>query len=361
MSKVLLPVVLGLWASTGLAQQVGLVLKLSTERFSDPLPLKALMANDLAQASPRGDHNLIYLRDEVRLGARWKAGDLSVIVRQSATLVANEGAVVVIKDLSTPGGPPASYDQRVKLHMVGFVGAGLAFDSEGLLPVDRWGWQAGVQVLSLRRYVARDLEGQASYDAASRIYGLQARSTYVDDRLTFPFQQTFDSSGLGVLFSGGLRWRATDQLSLSWRVDDLGRLQWSGLPQDDMVLSTNTSQVDGDGYLVYRPLINGHYRQNRYTAKSVATWTVGGEWGFSPSWTAVGQLRRVDGFNRALPYTGVRWVSGRWQASAGWLWHERALSLGASHGPWQLAVSGDRLDAGAHARMVSLRWAGTLD
>ena len=348
-------------SSMATAQQIAPVLTVSTERFSDPLPLKALLNNDLSRAAPRGDHNLIYLRDEARLGARWSHGVLTALVRQSATLVANEGAVSVIQDVSTPGAPAQSYDRPVKLRMSGFVGAGLAFDKAGVLSNGRWTWQSGVQVLSLRRFIARDLAGRAAFDEASGSYTLEAQSGHADDRLRFPFQRPFDSTGWGLLFSGGLNWQASDQARLSLSVEDLGRLQWSGLPQDDMSVSTNTSQVDQDGYLVYRPLVSGRYSQERYTTKSVATWRAGIEWRWAPAWHAVVNVRRVDGFARLLPYTGAQWASGAWRASAGWLWHERAFSLGGSYGAWQLALAADRLDASAHARTVSLHWTGTVD
>lgn len=343
------------------AQRVAPVLTVSSERFSDPLPLQALWRDDLARAVPRGDHNLIYLRDEVRLGARWSSGVLSAVARQSATLVANGGAVSVIQDVSSPGPPAQSYDRPVKLRMSGFVGAGLAFDTSGLLPGGQWSWQSGVQVLSLRRFIARDLRGRAAFDEASGIYALQAQSGQADDRLKFPFQQSFDSSGWGLLFNGGLSWQASEQARLSLSIEDLGRLQWSGLPQDDMNVSTNTSQVDQDGYLVYRPLVSGRYSQTRYTTKSVATWRAGAEWQWAPAWLAVVQVRRMDGFEPWLPYTGAQWASGNWRVSAGWLWHERALSLAAANGPWQLTLAADRLDASAHARTVSLGWVGAWD
>jgi hypothetical protein len=356
--QALLMMVLGAAAPLGLA---GPVVSVSSERFSDPLPLGALLANELAQAQPRGEHNLVYLRDEVRLGAAWSGGTLSVIARQSATLVANAGAVSVISDVSTPGGPASSYDQAVQLRFSGFAGVGLAFDTQGSWPGGRWSWQAGAQVLSLRRLMARDLAGRASYDAATRIYSFDARSSYANDHLSFYAERPFADAGWGALLSGGVTWQATDQAQLSLKVQDLGRLQWSGLPQEAMALSTNTSQVDAQGYLVYRPLVQGRNVQSRYTASATATWTADAQWAVTPSATAVVTVRRMDGFKPWLPSTGVRWGGSSWQGSVGWLWHERAMSVGAACGHWRIDLAADRLDALAHTRMASVRWSRPID
>jgi hypothetical protein len=359
-ARLALAVALACMAKTGQAQS-DVVLAMSTARFSDPLSLKALMGSALDQAVPRGPRNLAYVRDEIRLGYRLPAGVLSVIVRQSATLVADEGAVAVVRDVATPGGPGYSYDQPVRLRMSGFVGTGLAFDAEGRGGDTPWRWWGGVQLLRLNRILERDLHGEVAYDMATGIYGLQAQSSYASDRLTFPFQRGFPSSGVGLLFQGGVgRW-VSDAGYLALKVEDVGRLNWSGLPREDMSLSTRTSQVDADGYLVYRPLANGRNRQDRYSVAAVSTWTLEGEWLAGEHWSALAKVRRIDGFDRLLPSTGVGWRQGDWRLSVGRMWYERALSLGVSRGAWRLAIAADRLGAGAHARVAALQWQAALD
>lgn len=331
----------------------------SSDRFSDPLPLKALFHNDLDQAQSRGRQNLIYLRDEARVGARWASGVLSIVARQSANLVADEGATAVIHDMATPGSPGARYDHTVNLLFSGFAGVGLAFDTGSHITAQgNWAWHAGAQLLSVQRLLARDLVGRVQFDDATGIYSLHATSGYVNDRLHFPFQRPVAPGGWGALFQGGVLWQPHEQLVLHAQVQDLGRLQWRALPQEAMQLSTETSHVDADGYLVYQPLVEGHNSQSRYTTTPVATWSVEGQWTVGPQWDVQAQVRKMDGFGQALPYTGLTWQNSAWQGALGWLWHERAASLRVGWGGWRIALAADRLDGSAHARQATVLWQG---
>lgn len=335
----------------------GLIWQVSSDRFSDPLPLSALMRNELAEVKPRHEQSLIYLRDEARLSARWAAGTLSVIARQSATLVADRGAAVVVQDIATAGKPATSYRHPVNLYVQGFAGVGLGFDLAGATGKGVLAWQVGVQGLRLTRHLMRELNGLAIYDAGTGVYELDAASRQANDRLRFPFQRAHAASGSAWLFHGGLGWQASDSLRLGLRVEDLGRLRWDDIPRESLTLSTDVSSVDSDGYLVYKPLVSGRNLQTAYTTKATASWEASGQWTWSSTWQGVWRVRRVDGFHPALHETGMSWAHAGWRATAGWRWHERALDLGISKGGLTLRMSADRLDASAHTRMLALQWA----
>ncbi|MEY2843878.1 MAG: hypothetical protein RI920_1915, partial [Pseudomonadota bacterium] len=92
----------------------GAAVSLSSERFSDLLPLSDLLANRLEGLRPRHDQSLIYLRDEARITAHWATFSLSALARQSATLTANRGAAVLTQDIAASGPPPGDYDAQVQ-------------------------------------------------------------------------------------------------------------------------------------------------------------------------------------------------------------------------------------------------------
>lgn len=141
--------------------------------------------------------------DDVRLAARWHAGSISLLARQSATLAADEGAAVLVQDVSTPDKPGVGYSHHVALHVKGFAGWGLAFDGAGLAADGTMAWQAGIQSLSLSRFLQRDLSGSVAYSAASGSYAFDASSLQADDHLHTPFQRPFASSGWGLRLQRG--------------------------------------------------------------------------------------------------------------------------------------------------------------
>lgn len=331
----------------------------TSDRFSDPLTLSQLLRNDLVQARSRGSENLIYARDEVRLGVQWRGWSLATLARQSATLVGNEGSVEVIRDIETPGAPPRSYQHHVDIQFSGFAGYGVALDSPYWRVLPGVSVQVGGQALSLARWMGRDILGDARFDADTGSYSLHAQSGYFNDRMHFPFQKPYAGQGLGVLFNSTMVWQVSQQGSLAVRAEDLGRLFWQRLPQDNMVLSTDTREVDADGYLVYKPLISGKYSQDGFSKPAVSIWTLAGRWQFDPQWALDVKGRRIDGAKTWLPYVGVSArTAGGLNWTAGWLAHEQAVSTSVSKGGLSLRLAADRLDGPAHARSMSLSWQG---
>lgn len=340
---------------------LGLHLCVNTDRFSDPLTLQQLVRNELGKAVPRGTNNLIYVRDEARLSVVSSGAVWSVLARQSATLIADEGAVNLISDVSTPGSPSESYRHDVHLRFKGFAGYGLSIES-GQFKLGKAGsMRLGVQGLSVKRLINRDLNGFASYDALRRSYGLYAESEYANDRLHYPYQAPFGGAGFGLLLNAQLRWQFTPATDAELTVEDLGLLRWARLPQETLTISSETSRLDGDGYLVYRPLAQGRNHQDGLTTTVSSTWTLAVRHTLNSQFAVDARLRRMTGFSDWLPYAGIQYKFGDgWLLRSGWQFHERSLNLSAAVGAWSLRIAGDRMDGHAHARSAMLSWQASL-
>ena len=336
----------------------GVHLCVSSLRYSEPLSLGDLVDNRLEAVRSRGSHNLIYVRDEVRVGFGGAWGQFSVLARQVGTLYASSGAVNVVQDVKTPGQPADAYQENLKLKMVGFGGVGVALQSQPWrLGVDV-DITAGAQWLQLRRMLMRDVVGEVTHLANSTTYALVAESQYVSNKIKFPYQQDTAARGHALLLNGTLRWRPDAFWQFDLRVTDWGRLWWRGMPQDDMIASSQTSAVDADGYIVYKPMIQGHYSQRNVARTSVATWRGVAHWRFQPAWSLELAVDRIDGFPRALPQIGVVYQTDRgivW--SAGWHEYEQMGRLGVSYKGFQLMLAADRWGGGAHARHALIQWA----
>ncbi len=334
----------------------GAELTLSTERFSDPLPLSDLLANRLEGLRPRHDHSLIYLRDEARITAHWASLSLSALARQSATLTADRGATVLTQDIAASGPPAGDYDTQVRLRLRGFAGWGLALAWQ-----DQWAaaglqWRVGLQGLQLQRLVTRDVSGWVHFDALSAGYATQLQSEQFNDRHHYPFQGPANSEGWGVLGSLHLAWQASPDWSWHAGIDDWGQLRWNRIAHETAMLDTQVTHTDGQGNVAYAPLIQGRNSQDTLTLAPMATLSAGVSWSWQASRAVEIDLRRFMGTQPWLPYSGVRMDLGGWEARTGWLWHERALQLGLSHGPWQVQAAADALDGSAHTRQLQLSW-----
>ncbi len=336
---------------------IGAALTVSSERFSDPLPLNDLMANRLEGLSARHGQSLIYLRDEARTSVQLAHWTMSLLARQSATLTASRGAVQLVQDVSADGPPAQSYQAQVDMRLRGFAGWGLELGWQDSWAAQGLRWQFSLQGLQLRRLLVRDILGAASFDAGSASYSTGLSSEQFNDRHRFPFQGDVKRQGWGLLGGAQVQWQASSDWLLSASVSDWGRLRWGQLPHESETLSTQVAQTDAQGNLVYQPLLNGHNSNDGFAQRACASYQVSANWAWRRGSTLEARWRRMDGVRSALPYTGITLGGdGGWQAQAGWLWFERAVQVGARLGSWQVQAAGDALDASAHTRQLRLSW-----
>lgn len=345
-----------LLAASAAAQPTGWRVDVSSSRHADAVPLNQLDADDVAtQFRPRSGRNLAYVRDELRVSRDDGAQTWSLLARQNATLVASADGLDLAHAVETSGTPAASRRWDVRARYRGFAGAGAAWQREFTLAP---GWQAhaGVQGLLLSQWREFELDGPASFDAALQQWSFDLRYRRADSRLEFPFQRDFAARGQALLTHGGLRWSGPSlSASVSWR--DAGWLRWRGLPHQDAVLSSNTQAVDADGYVVYKPLVQGQFSQPdaRRTLAGIVNLQLAWAQSAATEWAA--GFDRVAGFG-VLPQLKLRHRVGDLALSARFDVHERRLGLGAAWGGWQVGLGTDRLDGQARSRdlLLAYRW-----
>ena len=347
----------------------GLSLSLSSQRFNDATRLSQLGRDGPPDLSPRAGQNLAYEENEVRLA--WDQGPwrLSALGRQSASIVAGASGLQLAQALIERRTPSQDQDYRVDLSYRGFSGLGLALArrwGEASLGHEGWHGQLELQALQLRRLRETEIHGTARYQTATQSYAFELEGLRVQDTLRFPFQQDHPRQGWGLLAKAELGWCQAGALPwcLSLSGENLGQLRWRQMPQEWLQLSTQTQSYDEDGYLIYKPMLNGRYSQTAYRQQARQRWTLQAQgetaWG-----RAQLRLSRLQGYGQLLPELGMDWAVNQqgWSQTLGlqrwglhWATHERRLSLRLQAEHWQLTLGGDRPGAGARAREVSLAW-----
>lgn len=330
----------------------------TSSRHADALPLNRLDAEDVAgEFRPRSGRNLAYVRDELRVSRREGASTWSLLARQNATLVASEQGLALAHAVESEGTPSASRRWNVSAHYLGFAGAGAAWQRQFVI-AEGWQGHFGLQGLLLSQWREHRLEGPAAYDAALQRWQFDLRYHRADSRLDFPFQDSFAARGQALLTEGGVAWaEGAWSAGLSWR--DAGWLRWRGLPQQDAVLSTDTQAVDADGFVEYKPLVQGRFSQSTLRRTVAGVVRVEAAWAMNAAtrWTLAGE--RVAGFGW-LPQLGVKHRWGDVALVARFDVHERRLGVAGAWQGWQLAWGTDRLGGEARSREFRLGyyWSG---
>lgn len=333
-------------------------LSVQSDRHVEALPLNAIGDDEAwSRLAPRPGRNLGYLFDELRLSRTMADADgawsTSLVARQRLVAVASEGALDLIRQAESSADPAGDRHWRVDLDYLGFAGVGLEIGRRVVLG---GGWQAELagQGLSLQRLIARSVHGQAGYQAADARYSAALVSDRSDDRMTFPFQQPQAGQGWALLLHAGLRWQADDwQAELRWR--DAGWLHWRGLPQQAATLSSDLRDVDADGFVVYRPLVEGRNRQTGWHRTLAPLTTAALAWRAAPQRTWRAQLTWLPGWG-ALPQLGVTEAVGdATRVSLDWQVRERRAVAALDHAGWRVSLGTDRLTA-ARSLTLGLSW-----
>lgn len=355
---------LALAAAAHAAEPGAWSLDLASERHSDPLPLAALDGASAADLRPRAGRNLVYAEEAVRASRRWGAWQWSLLARQSATIVANEDALRLARQVDGAGSTARDAAWQADARFRAFAGAGAEVARAWPL-AEGWQLDTSVQALVLARWRERTLAGPASFEAATATtaatYRFDLDTSRIDDRADEPFQQPFAARGQALLADLGLRWQQGP-----WQarvaLQDLGWLHWRGVPQQQATLSTDTQATDADGFLVYGPLVQGRNAQAGLTRRAPLRGLAELGWQASPAHRLTATVRTRLGV--VLPALGWQslWPTphGALQAGAQWHLHEQRLTLQAHWQGWQLRLGGDRLGAGARSRELGLGWAGAL-
>lgn len=325
-------------------------LTLSSQRHSDLGAIGDLDDDRVELLQPRRSRNLAYLDEEVHLSRSSGDWTWGLVGRNRATLVVTRESVEALRHVTGISPRVADAAWAVQARLRGFRGAGLAIQRQ-LTLAPSWRAHVGLQVLALAGLRDRRVDGNLRFTAAGGSYGFDLRSRETSDRLRFPFQQDFPAHGLGVLFNGGVAW-GSEALGAELAVHDVGRLYWKQLPQQAFVVSSGTQAIDPNGFVIYRPLLQGQNGQskNSFTAPAHASASA------HLKLTDRGTLRvssQYIGGCCALPAVSWSHDFGQFRGSLGWRFHERRATLGLGWQGLQLQFGTDRLGGDAHSKVLS--------
>ncbi len=349
------------WAGVAQAQQpmasapdTGWTLVLRSDRHSDAVPLAALAADDpFVHLQPRAGRNLAYVDDELRVGRRQAGWDWSLLVRQSATLATDRDTLDLARQASGQAATDADRQWRTHVRYQQFSGAGLELGRR-FVPAEGWAASFAVQGLQLQHWRERRIDGPVTYTAATGSYRFDLNSHQGDDRQNVPFQQPFAAHGAGLLMHGELAWQA-EPWRVSLGVRDLGWLHWRGLPQQALVLSTDTQTVDANGYVVYRPLVQGYNSQVGLTRAMGGWWTAKAAWSIDADRSVEASVESVRGLG-VLPALAWQQRCGELDLTAQWRVHEQRATLGLAWRGLNLRFGADRLGGQAHSRTLAVAY-----
>lgn len=319
----------------------------------EAMPLEAIGDEDraLAQLDPRRGRNIAYFDDEVRLSLSTSAWTWSLLARSSAVLVTDEATLELIQQISRDVRPAADRRWSAQVRYESFQGGGLEAGYR-FAPAAQWQAGVGAQLLKLRHWRRRTLEGQVQFDAAGSTYAFDLKSTQADDRLRFPFQGPKDDGGAGLLLAADVAWR-DDSWAASLSVRDLGWLRWNQLPQKYATLSTQTQSYDADGFVIYKPLVEGRNRQQGYTHKLRGWWTARASWRAADTGEFELSSDWVQDFG-ALPAIAWRQRFADVDLGLQWRFHERRAGVALGWRGWQLRAGADKFGSQQRSRELAV-------
>lgn len=319
----------------------------------EAVPLSAIDDEDqaLEQLDPRPGRNIAYLDDEARVSLTSGAWTWSLLARSSAVLVTDESTLELVRQISRDMTPATDRRWSAQVRYESFQGGGLEAGYR-FVPAEQWQVGVAAQLLTLRHWRRRTLDGQVQFEAASSTYAFDLKSTQQDDRLDFPFQGPKDEGGAGLLLAGDIAWR-NDTWAASLSVRDVGWLRWNQLPQQYATLSTSTRSYDAEGFVIYKPLVQGSNQQQSYTHRLPGWWTTraswraqnAGEFELSSDW--------VQDFG-ALPAIAWRQRFADVDLGLQWRIHERRAGVALGWRGWQLRAGADRLGSQQRSRELAV-------
>lgn len=331
-------------------------LQLRSDLHSDALALRYFgQKNWSDNAQPRSGMNLVQIDQSVSflVGGSDQGHQLGWTRRQMARLVASEDTVRRMGQIDRGEHAPESWSWRPDLLLKGFSGEGLSWTYRSP-PSIGWSWEGGLQWLRLSRLYGRELTGAVSYDAVDQSYGFQAQSSQVGSNLKLPFQKPVDTLGQAMLFHGQIQWRS-ESFGLSAGLRDWGQLRWAGLPQQILHLNSDTSKRDENGFVVYKPSIQGQNSQPVIRWRAPYTLDMGASWRLGSAGQFSLQGERVPDFGW-LPSLGWRRSFGPLSGALHWRTHQRDLLAQGQWKGWSVALSSQNFRRNTHSQVWILAY-----
>ena len=331
-------------------------LQLRSDLYSDGLALRYFGQGDWSdRVRPRAGKNLVQVDQSLSLsvGSGEQGQQLGWSRRQLGRLVLSEDSVRRMSQIDRGEHASESWTWRPDLSLAGFSGEGLDWTYRSQ-PGMGWSWEGGAQWLRLSRLYGRELTGDVSYDAFDQSYGFHALSTQVGSNLKLPFQKPVETSGQAWLLRGHIHWR-NESLAVSAGVRDWGQLRWVGVPQQVLRLNSSTSERDENGFVVYKPSIQGQNSQPVIRWRAPYTLDVTASWLLGPAGRLSLQGDRVPQFGW-LP--SLRWSRsmGPLDGSLQWRMHQRDLVAMAQWQGLSVALASQNFRRDARSQVWSLAY-----
>jgi hypothetical protein len=312
---------------------------MQSSQYSDVLPLRYFGQRDWAQhVQPHRGRNLVQVEQSLVLtrAAKDSNQQWSLVARQMGRVVLDEPSARRIAQMGS--GVDASQDWQWMPQIAYKAFSGYGLDWQYLALADEGFYaEGGAQALVLSRLSGRALGGEVDYSAVDGRYGFAVQSVQNSSQLRFPFQKPFDAQGQAWLLQGRWGWRS-GALHVHAGVRDVGLLQWRGLPQQVLNLNSSTRTRDADGYILYRPLVQGQNSQTdvrwhapwrgdvqlAWRASTTQTWSM--PWQYVPGFGWLPALRwQEDG-------AGLKWALT-------WRQHQRDVLGQWSWGAWGFSLA----------------------
>jgi hypothetical protein len=291
--------------------------------------------------SPKADRNVLLQRSRAEIGVEKGEWRLGWEFRQDATVVTDRQTLEFIRLYKQRSKPPTGTTTDLAAQFN-------AWSAQGPR-LGRWfgpagaGWMPRVYLSGAIYTKAALREGDASgtvHYTASDQYDVNVRRTDANSNYRYPFmQQEPDASGASV--SLAMAWRLSEAVSVDANIDDLwSAMRWRNLPVKDDRLDSRITEYDAQGYVNYRPLLNG---ANRQVARNSALARSGGAMvtvDFGPVSVATG-VERLAGVN--IPTVALAHQFGWGKLTTRLESRFRTIGVGIDTGRFHLAVQTDSL------------------
>ena len=347
--------------------------RLGWSEGSDALPLRA-MEGDWSRYQPRPGNQVAAQFAQAEVSAARSGWEFAIHRRSELLLTGSRGAFDLVhayKRRAQPA-PGTAFSARVVAQGAKTTGVRVA-RTWGAGPRQRmrgdhedagWRWTLAATALSVHRSLAADLRGSASYGPGGP-EAFEGTATRHDSSKQFGGFGNAGATGQGLSVDAGLSWGRIDGLRLNLSLVDVwSHLELAEVAAQSLRLASATLAYDADGYLVYRPALNGQNRsaslRTQLLRKSslVADWPLNlpvlGEVRMGARWTRVGTLDMPAltlGRPLASGWVGMLELDPRF--------HAVGVGFASRSGALMLHTGGG-VGARSHFRGVQVSWATAL-
>ena len=242
---------------------------------ADATPVRAL-SDDWARYHPRGGRNAALQSARIELVAAHARWEVAAALRSDILIEGSRGAFDLVHAYKQRQTPADGSAFAVDAQEQGVVSAGLRGARTWVLrPGSDNGLQAtaALTLLSVRRVQVTDVRGEVQYSTAAG-YAFDAHTLQQDSRKPFGGFGTSGTTGNGYTLDAGLLWQASPDTFVNLSAGDvLSRLRIRNVAMQQTTLSSSTSSLDGNGFLAYKPLVNGRNSASDVSLRLTRKWS----------------------------------------------------------------------------------------